>query len=409
MTKCWKRKEFQLLDLSKNIWYNCEILQKPLSISFVIIDRYHFLKIASVAGARPNFVKLAPIHRAIKSFSDHTIIHTGQHYDYGLSEIFFQEFDLPPPDIELEVGSGGPGFQTGEMIKRLENVFLDSKFEIVLVYGDTNSTFAGAFAATKAGLRVAHVEAGLRSFDRKMPEEINRILTDHISDHLFAPTFTALKNLEREHVFGKVLYTGDLSVEIIKDAVKLASRSSILDNLKLKAKSYMLFTMHRAENTDYVNNMDSVIRVFETLLQMGEDTRIIFPIHPRTTNKLKRMGLYERLENCENVVLLEPIGYVDFIKLMLNAQRVITDSGGIQKESYLLGVPCITIRNNTEWVETLKDGWNILTGTDTDKIVKAIVDANLNQSLNTPGQQIFGSGRTSEIIKDTLKSIIQDK
>ena len=371
--------------------------------------RYQFLIVASVVGARPNFVKLAPIHRAIKCFSDHIIIHTGQHYDYRLSEIFFKEFDLPSPDIELEVGSGEPGFQTGEMIKRLEKVFLDSKFEIVLVYGDTNSTFAGAFAASKTGFKVGHVEAGLRSFDRNMPEEINRILTDHISNYLFAPTYTTIKNLEREHVFGKTIYSGDLSVEIIKDAVNLASKSSILDNLKLKSKSYMLFTMHRAENTNYEKNMNSVIHAFETLSKMNIDTRIIFPIHPRTTNKLKMMDLYERLENCENVILIEPVGYIDFIRLMLNAQKVITDSGGIQKESYLLGIQCITIRNSTEWVETLNDGWNVLTGIDSDKIVKAIVQTGLRQSHNFPSKPIFGSGRTSEIIKDTLISITQDK
>jgi UDP-GlcNAc3NAcA epimerase len=366
------------------------------------------LKIASVVGARPNFVKLAPIHRAIESFSDHTIIHTGQHYDYRLSEIFFKEFHLPPPDIELDVGSGESGFQTGEMIKKLEKVFLDSKFEIVLVYGDTNSTFAGAFAASRSSLKIGHIEAGLRSFDRSMPEEINRILTDHISDQLFAPTYTAMKNLQREHVSGKVLYTGDLSVEIIKEAVNLASKSSILDNLELETKSYMLFTMHRAENTNNEKKMESIMHVFETLLQRGIDMRIIFPIHPRTTNKLKITGQYERIENCENVILLEPVGYVDFIKLMLNAQKVITDSGGIQKESYLLGVPCITIRNNTEWVETLEDGWNILTGTDPDKIVTAIVEAGPNQTHNFPDQTIFGSGRTSEIIKDALMTFMQN-
>jgi UDP-N-acetylglucosamine 2-epimerase (non-hydrolysing) len=315
---------------------------------------------------------------------------------------------LPPPDIELDVGSGESGFQTGEMIKKLEKVFLDSKFEIVLVYGDTNSTFAGAFAASRASLKIGHIEAGLRSFDRSMPEEINRILTDHISDQLFAPTYTAMKNLQSEHVSGKVLYTGDLSVEIIKEAVNLASKSSILDNLELEAKSYMLFTMHRAENTNYENKMESIIHVFETLLHRGIDMRIIFPIHPRTTNKLKITGQYERIENCENVILLEPVGYVDFIKLMLNAQKVITDSGGIQKESYLLGVPCITIRNNTEWVETLEDGWNILTGTDPDKIVTAIVEAGPNQTHNFPDQTIFGSGRTSEIIKDALMTFMRN-
>jgi UDP-GlcNAc3NAcA epimerase len=365
------------------------------------------LKIASVVGARPNFVKLAPIHKAIGSFSDHTIIHTGQHYDYGLSEIFFKEFHLPPPDINLNIGSGNSGFQTGEMIKKLEKVFLDSKFEIVLVYGDTNSTFAGAFAASRASLKIGHIEAGLRSFDKSMPEEINRILTDHISDQLFAPTKTAVKNLGREHVSGRVLYTGDLSVEIIKEAVKLASKSSIIDNLELDTKSYVLFTMHRAENTDDEEKMESIIHVFETLLRRSIDKRIIFPIHPRTSNKLKTTGQYKRIENCENVILLQPVGYIDFIKLMLDAHKVITDSGGIQKESYLLGVPCITIRNNTEWIETLKDGWNILTGTDPDKIVAAIVETGPDKIHEFRDQAILGYGKTSEIIRDALMTSLR--
>lgn len=367
------------------------------------------MKIASVVGARPNFVKLAPIHKAIKSFSEHTIIHTGQHYDYTLSKIFFKEFNLPPPDVELEVGSGNPGFQTGEIIKRLEKYFLKSNFEIVLVYGDTNSTFAGAFAASKSGFKVGHIEAGLRSFDRSMPEELNRVLTDHVSDYLFAPTKTAVQNLQKENVQGEVLYTGDLSVEIIKNAISLASKSSVLDDLNLESKSYRLFTMHRAENTNHKKNMSSVIRALDVLSKKQTEIKIIFPIHPRTVSKLKMMGLYKRLKDCVNVIVIEPQGYIDFIKLMSNAQKVITDSGGIQKESYLLKVPCITIRNNTEWVETLNDGWNILTGTDTNKIVKAIVDRTFEQNHGPLMKPIFGSGNTSKIIKDALLSMVQNQ
>jgi UDP-GlcNAc3NAcA epimerase len=367
------------------------------------------LKIASVVGARPNFVKLAPVHKAIKSFSEHTIVHTGQHYDYTLSKIFFKEFNLPTPDVELEVGSGNAGFQTGEMIKRLEKIFLKSNFEIVLVYGDTNSTFAGAFAASKSGFKVGHIEAGLRSFDRSMPEELNRILTDHVSDYLFAPTKTAVQNLRKENVYGEVLYTGDLSVEIIRDATSLASKSSVLDDLNLESKSYMLFTMHRAENTNHKKNISSVIQAFEVLSKKQTEIKIIFPMHPRTLSKLKMMGLYKRLKDCANVIAIEPQGYIDFIKLMSNAQKVITDSGGIQKESYLLKVPCVTIRNNTEWVETLSEGWNILTGTDTNKIVKAIVDRTFEQNYGPTIKSIFGSGNTSKIIKDALLSKVQNQ
>jgi len=361
------------------------------------------LKIASVVGARPNFIKLAPIHRVIESFSEHTIIHTGQHYDYKLSEIFFKEFDLPQPDIELGVGSGEPGFQIGEMIKRLERIFLNADFDVVLVYGDTNSTFAGAFSAERSGIKVAHVEAGLRSFDQRMPEEINRVLTDHISDYLFGPTKTSINNLKREHVSGRVFYSGDISVEIIKDAINLSLKSSILKQLQLEKESYILFTMHRAENTNCLDSLVSIICVFETLLEMRINTRIIFPVHPRTANKMRAMGLYNRLENCTNVTLIEPVGYIDFIKLMKNAQRVITDSGGIQKECYLLEVPCITIRNNTEWIETVNEGWNILTGTDTNNIVKAIIDWKPRPA--NPIKPILGHGQTSSTIKEVLLSI----
>jgi UDP-N-acetylglucosamine 2-epimerase len=356
------------------------------------------MKIASVVGARPNFIKLAPIHKAISNFSDlhHTIIHTGQHYDYKLSQIFFKEFTLPKPNYNLEVGSGTPGFQIGEMVKRLENIFLESSFDLVVVYGDTNSTFAGALSAARSGIRVAHIESGLRSFDRHMPEEINRVLTDHVSDYLFAPTPTAIKNLERENSFGKVFYTGDLSVEIVKDAVQFSSKSIILNKLQLASKSYILFTMHRAENTDSQNSLISVIRSFEILSEI----KIVFPIHPRTKHILKRKNLWPRLEKCKNVKLIQPVGYVDFIKLVQNAKKIVTDSGGIQKESYLLDVPCITIRNNTEWVETVNEGWNILTGNDTNKIVKAIRD--WMPATDIQKKPILGDGLTSSVIIKNL-------
>ncbi len=355
------------------------------------------MKVASVVGARPNFVKLAPIHKIISTVSNHTIIHTGQHYDYELSEIFFKEFDLPAPTVDLEVGSGPPGFQIGKMLERLEKIFLESNFDLVIVYGDTNSTFAGALSAMKSGIKVAHVEAGLRSFDRRMPEEINRILTDQLSDYLFAPTDTAIKNLEREHVAGKVIYTGDISVEIMVQAVQIASKSTILEKLQLQSKSYLLLTMHRAENTDSADNLISIIRALEII-----DEIVVFPIHPRTKNILKEKNLYDRLENCKNVRLIPPTGYIDFIKLMHNAKKIITDSGGIQKESYLLSVPCITIRNNTEWVETVDAGWNKIVGTDTNKIIESVK----GWMPNSPIKPIFGNGQTSVIIKELILSSI---
>jgi UDP-N-acetylglucosamine 2-epimerase (non-hydrolysing) len=232
-----------------------------------------------------------------------------------------------------------------------------------------------------------------------MPEEINRILTDQLSDYLFAPTQTAIKNLEREHVFGKIIYSGDIAVEIINYAIQFPSKSLILEDLRLQRKAYILFTMHRAENTTSHCSLISIIRAFETL----SEVEIVFPIHPRTANLLKKRNLYSRLEKCKNVKLIQPVNYIDFIKLMQNAKKVITDSGGVQKEAYLLSIPCITIRGNTEWIETVKSGWNVLTDTNTKKIVRA------TRNWMPTGEQIkpiFGDGNTSTIIKNSIMSLM---
>jgi UDP-N-acetylglucosamine 2-epimerase (non-hydrolysing) len=348
------------------------------------------MKIASVVGARPNFIKLAPVHASLKSVSDHVIVHTGQHYDYKLSEIFFKELNIPVPDHNLDVGSGSPMQQIGDMVKGLENIFTKSAFDLVIVYGDTNSTFAGALAAMRTGIKVAHIEAGLRSFDRRMPEEINRLLTDQLSDYLFAPTKRAVKNLNREHVYGEVIYSGDVSVEVLREATKVSTRSPILNDLCLEPKAYTLFTMHRAENTVSDESLIAVLKAFETL----SDVQIVFPIHPRTRKILQERHLLSRLEGCKNVKLIEPVGYIDFVRLMQQADKIVTDSGGAQKESYMLHVPCITIRENTEWEETVKNGWNKLVGTDTEKIVRAV----RRWSPRTAIRPVFGKGDASKII-----------
>lgn len=352
-------------------------------------------KIVSVVGARPNFVKLKPIHDILKNDYCHEIIHTGQHYDYRLSEIFFKEFKLPIPDYNLDVGSGSPGYQVGEMIQKIENILVTRNYDLVLVYGDTNSTFAGAFAAVKSNIRVAHVEAGLRSFDRRMPEEINRILTDNLSEFLFAPTNTASTNLHCERINGKIYETGDLSVEVISEAKKLASKSSITRDLNLSLKDYIIFTMHRAENTEFNESFISIIKAFQSLSEI----KIVFPLHPRTRKILEQKNLYHHLENCKNVLIIPPAGYIDFISLVQNANKIITDSGGLQKEAYLLSVPCITIRRNTEWKETVDVGWNILTDTNTDKIVHAVRKWNPSNIRRT---DVLGNGDTSKIIKKII-------
>jgi UDP-N-acetylglucosamine 2-epimerase (non-hydrolysing) len=343
-------------------------------------------------------MKLKPVYNVLKNNIHHDIIHTGQHYDYRLSEIFFKEFKLPKPDYNLEIGSNLPGAQVGDMIKKIEGILIKNDYDLALVYGDTNSTFAGAFAATKSNVKLAHVEAGLRSFDRRMPEEINRILTDNLSEYLFAPTHTAFSNLHNEKVQAKIYETGDLSVEVIAEAKEMASKSKIIGDLDLEPKNYIVFTMHRAENTELDNSFLSIIKAFESLSEF----RIVFPLHPRTRKILESKNLYHQLETCKNLLIVPPTGYIDFISLVQNASKIITDSGGLQKEAYLLTVPCITIRRNTEWMETVEAGWNVLTDTNTEKIIESVRNWN-PFNLNQP--QVLGNGNTA----NTIKRIILDE
>ena len=360
---------------------------------------YRSKSIVSIVGARPNFIKLAPIYRRLKGRITHIIIHTGQHYDFEMSEIFFNEFNLPQPDFNLEIGSGTSCYQVGEMIKQTEKVINEHQFDLAIVYGDTNSTFAGAFAALKSNIKIAHVEAGIRSFDRIMPEEINRILTDNLTNYLFAPTDTAVENIKKANLSGQTFQTGDLSVEILEEYLKKSKQSQILTRLDLEPDSYILFTMHRAENTSQAENLLSVIKTFERI----DNTKIVFPIHPRTMSILKSNNLYDRITACKNVIITHPVGYIDFVQLMQNSTKIVTDSGGIQKESFLLSVPCITIRNNTEWVETIQEGWNTLVGTDSEKIIRAIKSWHPS---NSNKKQIFGKGDTSKVISDKILEII---
>jgi UDP-N-acetylglucosamine 2-epimerase len=357
------------------------------------------MKILSVVGARPNFVKMAPIHDAIMaSGNDHVIIHTGQHYDYEMSEVFFKDFQLPKPDIDLGVGSGSSCFQISEILKRLERSLSGTNVDIVLVYGDTNSTLAGALCANKCDIKLGHVEAGLRSFDDTMPEENNRILTDHLARYLFAPTKNAKKILRIENARGKIYYTGDLSVEILSKIKQKSDRSNVLESLAIKSKSYLLLTMHRAENTNSKECLIHLLKTFESLI----DLPIVFPIHPRTKKTFRFYGLYDRLVKCSNLKLVSPVSYVDFISLLQNASKVITDSGGVQKEAYLLRIPCITIRKNTEWIETLRGKWNILTGVNSNKIIATV--RNLNPTSKFDGS-VFGNGNTSKTIIDIILSL----
>jgi UDP-GlcNAc3NAcA epimerase len=344
-------------------------------------------------GARPQFIKCAPVSREIREEHKEILVHTGQHYDPEMSDVFFEELQIPRPDYNLDVGSGSHGKQTGEILEKVEDVLIREKPDLVLVYGDTNSTLAGALASVKLHIPVVHVEAGLRSFDRTMPEEINRILTDHISDLLFCPTKTAVNNLRNEGIIKGVHLVGDVMADALEFNMKIAEeRSHVLDRLGVAPKQYLVLTVHRPSNTDSRVHMETIIGA------LG-DSRIpvVFPVHPRTRKYLEDYGMWERLP--ANFMVTEPLGYLDMIRSMGSAKKIVTDSGGIQKEAYMLGVPCVTLRENTEWVETLHGGWNNLVGADREKILTA-----LNKPLPNKSHKGLFSVGASRKIRDILHS-----
>lgn len=326
----------------------------------------HIGKIASVIGARPQFIKCAALSKELRKGHEEVIIHTGQHYDYGMSEIFFQELSIPHPDYNLNVGSNTQGRQTGDMLSSLEDVLVKERPDLVLVYGDTNSTLAGVLAASKLNMRIAHVEAGLRSFDRTMPEEINRVVADHLSSLLFVPTVNAANNLHKEGIFQGVYVVGDVMVDALLSNLTVArERSTVLERLGLAEKDYLVATIHRQSNTDDLSALASTIGA------MGRSQRkIVFPVHPRTRNRLMSAGMWDDLPS--NIITTEPLSYLDMLRLMNSADKIVTDSGGIQKEAYVMKVPCITVRSNTEWTETIEDGWNVLVGSDPEQLLDAI-------------------------------------
>ncbi len=322
------------------------------------------MKIVTIVGARPQFIKAAPVSRELRKQHTEVLVHTGQHYDENMSAVFFRELEIPEPDCNLGIGSGSHGQQTGAMLGGIEAVLIAEQPDWVLVYGDTNSTLAGALAAAKLHIKVAHVEAGLRSFNRRMPEEVNRVLTDHVSDMLFCPTQTAVKNLAREGLTQGVHLVGDVMHEALLWAAERArTQSVILDRLVLMKKGFLLATVHRAENTDDPVRLRAIVEALVSL-----DDPIVFPIHPRTRKALDRLE-FPTLPS--RVKVIEPVGYLDMVHLEQSARTIMTDSGGIQKEAYWLGVPCVTLRDETEWVETVESGWNVLVGADTERIVGA--------------------------------------
>lgn len=323
------------------------------------------MRFASIVGVRPQFIKLAPLSGAIRQHHEELIIHTGQHYDYSMSARFFDELALPAPDYHLGVGSGTHGYQTGRMLEAIEQVLLKECPDWVIVYGDTNSTIAGALAATKLHIPIAHVEAGLRSFNRAMPEEINRVVADHLSDRLFCPTETARKNINDEGITQGVEVVGDVMYDILLRVHPQIDEHAqkLLPTFGVAPQAYALVTVHRAANTDEPKTMHEIARALNEL-----EMPVIFPVHPRTRTCLECSGISLK----KHVQLIEPVGFLDMLALERAAYRILTDSGGVQKEAFLLGVPCITLREETEWPETLANGWNVLVGTNWVNILKAI-------------------------------------
>ena len=355
------------------------------------------MKILTIVGARPQFVKASVVSAALKPLCDEVIVHTGQHYDKNMSDVFFEELGIPKPAYNLGVGSGSHGKQTGEMLMRIEEVIGEEKPDILMVYGDTNSTLAGALAASKLHIPVAHVEAGLRSYNMRMPEEQNRVLTDHISTWLLCPTETAVKNLAKEGITRGVTMTGDVMLDSVLHFLSVAranpDKVKIYETLGLTPKQYRLATLHRAETTD--GGIEAVMRIFRAFEQLPQ--RVVIPIHPRTR------GLAEQAISqggFTNIQLIDPVGYLEMLLLTSGACQVLTDSGGLQKEAYFMEVPCVTLRTETEWVETLHGNWNILASLTTEDILQKALNTVPDPAARDSNP--FGDGHASDKIAQIL-------
>jgi len=349
------------------------------------------MKLASIVSTRPQFIKLGPLSKKLRLNFNTIIIHTGQHFDNNMSKMFFKDLDIPEPDYNLQVCCGNHGEQTGEMMIKLEKVIVQEYPSLIIVFGDTNSTLAGSLVSSKLNIPVLHIEAGLRSFNRSMPEEINRIVSDHISNYLFAPTINAVENLENEGLKNKAFLSGDIMVDSLADNIRLAKiKSQILEKYKLESGQYILLTLHRPYNVD---NPEKLNKIFIKLSNLKH--KIIFPIHPRT----RKIVTANKFDIPTNIFLSNPLSYLDFITLESNCKKIITDSGGIQKEAYLLKKACITIRPETEWVETVKDGWNMLIDVDSDDFIDAI------ESFNPSHKQtdLFGKNVADKMLNKIIR------
>lgn len=357
------------------------------------------MKIISIVGARPEFIQASPVSQALRRHHHEILVHTGQHYDYQMSQAFFNELGIPIPDYNLEVGSDTHAKQTGKILICLDEVFQNEKPDLVIIRGDTNSTLAGALAARKMNVPVAHLEAGERSFNRKMPEEINRIIVDTVSDLHFCSSRTAVDHLREEGISSSVNWVGDVMYDAMLQNWPIAQlKSHIIETLNLKPKHYALVTVHRSANTDDPLNLAKVIEI----LNKVEET-VVFPVHPRTRLALARLNAHFS----ESVHLIEPVGYYDMMMLEENARLIATDSGGVQREAYFMGIPCLTLRDETEWMETVEAGWNKLVGIQPDKVLSEWTT--FSPHLVRP--KIFGDGHASQKIADIIsgKEVVIEK
>jgi len=349
------------------------------------------MKILTVLGARPQFIKAGSVSREISKYNEieEVIVHTGQHYDTNMSDIFFDEMKIPKPDYFLGVGGNLHGAMTGQMIEKIEKIALNEEPDLILVYGDTNSTLAGALVASKLHIKLAHVEAGLRSFNMNMPEEVNRILTDRVSQLLFCPTDTAVENLNKEgysNINCKIVKSGD----VMQDSVIFYKKFSQKPNLNIEER-FILTTIHRAENT---NDISRLISIIEALIELSKNIQVILPLHPRTKKVLNKLSL-----DTNSLTIIEPIGYLKMIWLLENCELIMTDSGGLQKEAYFFKKRCITLRDETEWIELVESGNNVLVGANKDKIIN---EFNKKKYFNYNTLNLYGNGNASKIIVDNL-------
>jgi len=363
------------------------------------------LRIACVAGARPNFMKIAPLIEEMKKYDDvePILVHTGQHYDEEMSDLFFVHLNIPTPDINLEVGSFSHAVQTARIMIEYEPVILERRPSLTLVVGDVNSTIACSLVSVKLGVPVAHIEAGLRSGDRTMPEEINRILTDAISDYLFVTEESGIKNLRREGISEeKIFFVGNVMIDTLRSHIKKSESSDILERLNLNKGEYAVLTLHRPSNVDDYYSFDEILKAID---YMQKRLKIIFPVHPRTKNKISSFGFEDQIDKMENFVLIDPLGYLDFMKLMKDSRLVLTDSGGMQEETTVLGIPCITLRENTERPVTITEGTNTLAGTGAENIIKVFDGIWGKKDFNYKIPKLWDGKAASRIVEIIIRKM----